>query len=163
MKLAFAAAGALIALSAPSLAQETAAAPAAEGSERVNQLIVYGDDPCPQSTNDQINVCARKPESERYRIPEALRGNPNDPANQAWATKATELQYVGRSGIGSCSPVGAGGMIGCYNDLVRQARAERAGRDEVNWNRLIEEARQERLGRIDAEAAAVEADQAPPR
>ncbi len=163
MKLAFAAAGALLALSAPALAQETAAAPAAEGNERVNQLIVYGDDPCPQSTNDQINVCARKPEGERYRIPEALRGNPNDPANQAWATKATELQYVGRSGIGSCSPVGAGGMIGCYNDLVRQARAERAGRDEVNWNRLIEEARQERLGRIDAEAAAVEADQAPPR
>ena len=163
MKLAFAAAGALIALSAPAFAQETAAAPAAEGNERVNQLIVYGDDPCPQSTNDQINVCARKPEGERYRIPEALRGNPNDPANQAWATKATELQYVGRSGIGSCSPVGASGMIGCYNDLVRQARAERAGRDEVNWNRLIEEARQERLGRIDAEAAAVEADQAPPR
>ncbi|QAY75660.1 hypothetical protein [Sphingosinicella sp. BN140058] len=161
MKLLLAAA-ALTALAAPAAAQ-TQAAPPAAGSERINQLIVYGDDPCPQSSEEQINVCARKPESERYRIPEALRGDPNDPANQAWASKATELQYVGRSGIGSCSTVGPGGMIGCFNDIVRQARAERAGRDEVNWNRLIEEARQERLGRIDAEAAAVEAEQNPPK
>lgn len=161
MKLLLAAA-ALTAFAAPAAAQ-TQAAPPAAGNERINQLIVYGDDPCPQSSEEQINVCARKPESERYRIPEALRGDPNDPANQAWASKATELQYVGRSGIGSCSTVGPGGMIGCFNDIVRQARAERAGRDEVNWNRLIEEARQERLGRIDAEAAAVEAEQNPPK
>jgi hypothetical protein len=37
-----------------------------------------------------------------------------------------------------------------------QAKAEREGRDSVNWNRLIEQARQERLGRIDAEAEAIE-------
>jgi hypothetical protein len=163
MKLALAAAGALIALSAPAFAQADAAPAAAAGNERINQLIIYGDDPCPQSSEEQINVCARKPETERYRIPEALRGNPNDPANQAWATKATELQYVGRSGIGSCSPVGSGGASGCFNNLVRQARAERAGRDEVNWDRLIDQARQERLGRIDADAAAVEAEQAEPK
>jgi hypothetical protein len=141
------------------------AAPAqtAPGQERINQLIVYGDDPCPASTADEITVCARKPEGERYRIPERLRDNPNDPANQAWAARASELQYVGRSGIGSCSPSGAGGMIGCMNQLITQARAERSGRDEVNWEQLIDEARQERLSKIDEQAAAEEEEANAPR
>jgi hypothetical protein len=52
--------------------------------------------------------------------------------------------------------VGPGGGIGCFQQLVRQARAERATSDEVNWTRLVEEARQERLGRIDAESDRVE-------
>jgi hypothetical protein len=139
---------------APALAQAPAAA-AADG--KISQLIVYGDDPCPRGNPDEIVVCARKPESERYRIPRSLRGDPNDPKNQAWSERASELQYVGRSGIGSCTPVGPGGGTGCFNQLVREARAERAGRDEVNWNALIEAARQERLGKIDARAAAEEA------
>ena len=147
---------ALLIGSAPAFAQSDPAA-AGPPEPKINQLVVYGDDPCPPSTNEEITVCARKPDAERYRIPEDLRENPNDPVKQSWATRATEMQYVGRSGIGSCSTTGPGGMTGCYNDLVRQARAERAGRDSVNWNRLIEEARQERLDRIDAEAEAEEA------
>jgi hypothetical protein len=142
---------------APAFAQEAPAAAAGPDDVRVNQLVVYGDDPCPESTNEEITVCARKPDAERFRIPEVLRSDPNDPVNQSWANRATEMQYVGRSGIGSCSTTGPGGMTGCYNDLVRQARGERAGRDSVNWNRLIEEARQERLSRIDSEADAEEA------
>ena len=127
MKLAFAAAGVLIALSAPAFAQETAAAPAAEGNERVNQLIVYGDDPCPQSTNDQINVCARKPEGERYRIPEALRDDTlkDDPASTSWAQHAQSLEYAGRAGIQSCSTVGPGGFTGCWAEMMRAARNDR--------------------------------------
>jgi hypothetical protein len=144
-------------------AQAQNQAPAAEGTERINQLIVYGDDPCPASTSEEITVCARKPEGERYRIPENLRDDPLDRQNETWTARATELQYVGRSGIGSCSPAGPGGMIGCYDKLVREARAERAQRDSVNWNRLIEEARQERLSRIDAEAEAAEAEANAPR
>lgn len=141
-------------LAAPAFAQDEAPAP---DDVRVNQLIIYGDDPCPESAPDEIIVCARMAEEERYRIPEQLRSDPNDPAGQSWTNKAIELSYVGRTGIGSCSPVGPGGIIGCRDELVRQARAERAGSDQVNWNRLIEEARQERLGRIDADAEAVEA------
>ena len=159
MKFAFSAtcltAAVLVIGGSPAAAQTTV-----PGVDRVNQLIVYGDDPCPPSTDNEIIVCARKSESERFRIPEALRGDPNAPGNQAWAVRASELQYVGRGGIGSCSTTGPGGATGCFNDLVRQARAERAGRDSVNWERLIEEARRERLSRIDADAAAVEADQA---
>jgi hypothetical protein len=145
----------------PAGAQEEA--PAAAGTERINQLIVYGDDPCPASTSEEITVCARKPEGERYRIPENLRDDPLDRRNETWTARATELQYVGRSGIGSCSPTGPGGMIGCYDELVRQARAERRQRDSVNWDQLIEEARQERLSRIDAEAEAAEEEANGPR
>jgi hypothetical protein len=47
-------------------------------------------------------------------------------------------------------------MIGCYNDLVRQARAERQGADSINWDALIEKARQERLSKIDQQAKDVE-------
>ena len=115
--------------------------------------------PCPQSSEEEIIVCARRPEIDRYRIPEDLRGNPNDPGNQAWTNRATELQYVGRTGTGSCSPVGPGGMTGCYSDMVRAARNERAGSPVANWEALIEEARRERLSRIDADAAAAEADE----
>src|SRR5688572_1834645 len=55
---------------------------------RVNQLIIYGDDPCPQSTNEEIIVCARLPENDRYRIPPNLRDNSEDPASQSWANRA---------------------------------------------------------------------------
>jgi hypothetical protein len=148
-----AAASAALAFGAPALAQSDV---------KVNQLIVYGKDPCPQSTNDEITVCARRPENDRYRIPEQLR-NVTDPANNSWANKALELQYVGRSGIGSCSPSGPGGATGCMQQLINQARAERAGSPDVDWNALIEQARQERLGRIDAQAEVIEREQSKPR
>jgi hypothetical protein len=67
-------------------APEAAAAAPINRDPRVNQLIVYGEDPCPQSTNDEIIVCARLPEDDRYRIPERLRNDPNAPANQSWAS-----------------------------------------------------------------------------
>ena len=132
-------------------------APAQTGSndDRVRRVIVYGSDPCPRGTGE-IVICGRRPDRDRYRIPENLRSDPNDPTNQAWATRARELQYVGRSGIGSCSPVGPGGSIGCFSDIVRAARAERDSPDAVNWHLLIEEARKERLSKIDADAREIE-------
>lgn len=157
MKLAAAAGAALLAAAAPAAGQAPPAEP------KVSTMIVYGDDACPPSTDDTIVVCARKPEGERYRIPEVLRSDPDDPKNQAWAERATALEYAGRSGIGSCSPVGPGGASGCFNQLVREARADRRTSDEVNWNALIEQARRERLGRIDEQAEAEEAAEGGPR
>ena len=139
---------------APAAAQD-AEVPAAVDA-RVNQLIVYGEDSCPPSTEEEIIVCARLPEVERYRIPEPLRPNPNDPRGRSWGDRAIELSYVGRSGIGSCSPVGPGGFIGCHNQLVNEARAERRGREGIRWGQLIEEARQDRLRRIDRDAEEIE-------
>jgi hypothetical protein len=152
----------------PGVPAPEAAAAAPTGAEpRVNQLIIYGEDPCPPGNNDEIIVCARLPEGDRFRIPPNLRDNPNDPANNSWANRALELSYAGRTGTDSCSTVGGGGFTGCFNQLVRQARAERAGRDEVNWNQLIEAARRERMRRIDnAEVEDLEAErdqQVPPR
>lgn len=147
---------ALAASSGPAFAQQAGASgSAAAGPEdvRINQLIVYGDEECPRSTLDEITVCARKPESDRFRIPENLRESPD---GESWAVRAQSMEYVGASGIDSCSPTGPGGMTGCLLRLINQAKAERANSDEVNWNRMIEEARQERLSRIDAEAESVE-------
>lgn len=136
-----------------------AAAPQQQGPEdvHINQLIIYGQDVCPESTDDTITVCARRPEEDRYRIPENLRTE-GDPESRSWTDRAIELSYVGRTGTDSCSPVGPGGFTGCLSQIINQAKAERANSDSVNWNALIEEKRQERLGRIDAEAEAVEAE-----
>jgi hypothetical protein len=162
MKALLAAAAAAIALvSGPALAQPSSGASTSE--PKVNQLFIYGDDPCPPSSNDLINVCVKLPDGDRFRIPENLRSDPNDPGNQAWAARASELKYVGRSGIGSCSTTGPGGMIGCFSDIVRAARAERNSPDNVNWNLLVAQARQERLSKIDADAKAAEADSQPPQ
>ena len=141
--------------------QAAAAAPAGPDDVRVNQLIVYGTDPCPVSA-DEITVCARRPEADRYRIPEPLRDR-DGPASNSWTNRALELQYVGRTGIQSCSTVGPGGATGCLSQLINQARAERRGADEVDWNAMIEQARQERLSKIDEQSEAIEREQSKPR
>ncbi|WP_417612916.1 hypothetical protein [Parasphingorhabdus sp.] len=128
-----------------------------QAGDRVNQLVIYGDDPCPPSTDNEIVVCARKDENERYRIPETLRGGElGEAKNQAWSERVKSYEYVGKSGTSSCSPTGAGGFTGCTQELLRQAYAEKGIDDTVNWGQLIEEERQKRLSRIDAEADAVE-------
>ena len=124
---------------------------------QVNQIYIFGEDTCPPSSDpNTINVCARLPNSDRFRIPENLRGNPDAPENQSWTNRAIELSYVGRTGIGSCTPVGPGGWTGCNQQLINQAVAERRGRPEVNWARLIEEARQQRLAGINRASSEAE-------
>ena len=120
--IAIALAGAGLAFAAP--AQQPQAQ--AEGQRRVSQLIVYGDDPCPASSADVIVVCARRGEDDRYRIPEPLRGNSEVSDNRSWAANARALEYVGRTGIQSCSTVGPGGFTGCWAEMMRQSREERA-------------------------------------
>ena len=104
---------------------QPAGAQADNGGRRVSQLIVYGNDPCPPSTADEIVVCARRSEDDRYRIPEPLRGNSQVSDNQSWAANARALEYVGRTGIQSCSTVGPGGFTGCWAEMMRQSREER--------------------------------------
>ena len=107
--------GALALPAAPALAQNT----------KVSKIIVYGTDPCPRSTDDEIVVCARKPEAERFRIPEALRQGGSVQSRQAWAAPAKQFETVGRTGVNSCSPVGPGGFTGCTEQLINQAFNER--------------------------------------
>ena len=100
-------------------------APALAQSTKVSEIIVYGTDPCPRSTDDEIVVCARKPESERYRIPERLRQGGALQSRQAWAARAKQFEIVGRTGVNSCSAVGPGGFTGCTEQLINQAFTER--------------------------------------
>ena len=104
------------ALPAPALAQQ---------QSRVNEIIVYGTDPCPRSTDDEVVVCARKPESERYRIPERLRSGGSLQSRQSWAKNAKSFETVGATGVNSCSAVGPGGHTGCLQQIINQARQER--------------------------------------
>ena len=99
-------------------------APAAAQEDRINEIIVYGTDPCPRSTDDEVVVCARKPESERYRIPERLRSGGSLQSRQAWARNAKSFETVGATGINSCSAVGPGGHTGCLQQIINQARDE---------------------------------------
>lgn len=105
------------------------AVPSAPAEAQRSELVlaVYGEDPCPTSNGQEIVVCYRLPEDERYRIPEALRESRDLAASDSWRNRAQALEYVGRTGTMSCSPVGPGGASGCMNELFNAARAERGG------------------------------------
>jgi hypothetical protein len=149
MSVAFALA-ALLAAPLPAAAQGAA-------SEKVNQLIVYGDDPCPASSDGSITVCARKDESERFRIPAPLRDNPNASVNQGWTQRVKAYETVGAFGVNSCSPVGAGGASGCMSQLINSAYAEKKQTSDVQFGKLIEAERAKRMQTIDADTAAEQA------
>lgn len=119
-----AAAGGVAAVPAPAIAQAN--------NGNVAEIIVYGDDPCPRSTDDQVVVCARRPEAERYRIPERLRQSGTRQQTQAWAKNARAIESVGASGINSCSPVGPAGYTGCLQQVIREAREQRKQANEDN-------------------------------
>ena len=147
--LVFAGAAAAILAAVPATAQD-------EAGDRVNTVIVYGEDACPQSSDGEIVVCARMEENERYRIPQALRQS-SDPANEPWASKVRAYETVGNFGALSCSPVGAGGELGCTAKMIEAAYQERASGSDVRAGELIAAARAERLETLDAEAAETQA------
>ena len=99
--------------------------PAAAQNGRISEIIVYGTDPCPRSTDDEVVVCARKPESERFRIPERYRQSGPRQTREAWANKAIAFETYSKNGINSCSPVGPSGLTGCTQQLINQAFKER--------------------------------------
>ena len=118
--LTLAALTAASALAFPAVAQEQ------PPRERIARIVVYGNDPCPNiEGSDDIVICARRPETERYRIPPELRADDNDPESMSWAERAQSLEFVGRTGIQSCSTVGPGGFTGCWAEMKRAARNDR--------------------------------------
>lgn len=83
-------------------------------------VVIFGDDTCPGGM-----ICVRAPESERYRIPEGLRGDRGAALAERWGDRAKSIEYAGASGVSSCSPVGSGGASGCFSQMMR-------ARDEDN-------------------------------
>ncbi len=135
----------------PAVAQE-------EAGEKVNMIIVYGDEICPVTKGDEIVVCARKPEAERFRIPAPFRGgDPNSTVNTAWSERARSFETVGQTGINSCSPVGINGASGCMAKLIHDAYAERKQPSDVHFGKAIETERAKRAATIDASTAAEQA------
>ena len=110
-----------LALFAAMLPAPCAAPALAQRSERV--LTIFGKDPCPTSNGEEIVVCRRMPEGERYRIPEELRRTDSN-GRETWGDRAATLEYVGKSGINSCSTSGSGGASGCFRELARKACSE---------------------------------------
>ena len=123
---------------------------------KINTVILFGEDQCPESTDDQINVCAILVEADRYRIPPSLRSDPNDIRNESWTNRVIGYQYVGREGTMSCSASGAGGFTGCGLKEIDQAYAEKSKDPGLAFGLMIAEERRKRLAGIDAEAAEVE-------
>lgn len=140
-------------LAALALAIPGAALAQDEAGDKVNMVIVYGDDECPAPEGGEITVCARKAENERYRIPENLRIS-DSPQNTAWSQRVESYEFLGAFGALSCDPAGAGGFTGCTQQLISAAYADKAEASNVRFSQLIEAARAERLSTIDVDAAA---------
>jgi hypothetical protein len=108
------------------------AAPAGSGTappgSSVISIVVYGDDPCPKGKDDEIVVCARQPESERYRIPKAFRGKKQAAPASSWSSKVRSADDASRTSAGlpnTCSAVGSGGQTGCFQQFQWQAMQQR--------------------------------------
>ena len=106
-----------------------APAPAAEPVRHIN-ITVYGEDRCPEpESEDEVVVCARQPEEERYRVPPALRERADRPAETSWAARNEVLEEDARTmRPNSCSVVGTGGQSGCQAAFIRQWFNERRSR-----------------------------------
>ena len=120
MKLVLTSAAAAIAFGAGFAALPGAAV--AQQSDNPGEITVFGTDPCPRATDDQVVICRRLPESMRYRMPEAYRPSGTKQQRESWANKVKNLSTAGATGIGSCSAVGPGGSSGCLIKEIEQAR-----------------------------------------
>jgi hypothetical protein len=80
-------------------------------------------------SEDEVVVCARQPEEERYRVPPPLRERRDRPAETSWAARNEVLEEDARTmRPDSCSVVGSGGQGGCQGAFIRQWYNERRGR-----------------------------------
>jgi hypothetical protein len=89
-------------------------------------LVLYGNDKCPtDNSGNEIVVCQRRPEAERYRIPPQFRQETEIPANrESWSARAADAMTVGATGTNSCSSVGASGASGCLARDITKAKKE---------------------------------------
>ena len=84
-------------------------------------VAVYGNDACPKAGENEIVVCARHPESDRYRVPAPLRQDVKTAADTAWSVKVEGMEDDARYLIpGSCTVVGPSGSTGCTQQMLRE-------------------------------------------
>lgn len=110
---------------------ETAEPAVPSQPEKWSFLTMIGEEACPEteieSSDDEIIVCAKVSESDRYRIPKKLRdtGIETDSA-QSWTSVVETLDESARAARpDSCSVVGSNGFTGCLAAALRQWFGER--------------------------------------
>jgi hypothetical protein len=112
------------------------ALPPVDNDAKTISVVVYGSDPCPPGKNDEIVVCAREPESERYRIPKRFRGKKAEAApGNSWANKTRSTEDASRMAAGlpdTCSTVGSGGQTGCFHQFQVQSMQERRQQQQAD-------------------------------
>lgn len=125
----------LLAAAAPAAGQSRYStlkpAPTDTSLPRQKLVTVYGTDPCPKQTDpDEIIVCSRRPDEDRYRIPQTVRTDIK-PDGAFEGTNRSQLlgdaSGGAGGGIGSCSTTGPGGGTGCnqaFQNQYRRARKE---------------------------------------
>jgi hypothetical protein len=117
-------------IAAPALWATPAAAQQAAGV-----LLIYGNDKCPTNKDgEEIVVCHRLDEAERFRIPRDLRDAEVKPQRESWAVRQQDALTTGATGTGSCSAVGANGSTGCFVKQATAARQERRKEKEAAEN-----------------------------
>jgi hypothetical protein len=88
--------------------------------ERVASAVVYGSDPCPKGQGDEVVVCARRPERERYRIPKELRHENEPLSERSWGARTAALDEAARETMpNGCSVIGTYGQTGCFAKMIR--------------------------------------------
>lgn len=102
--------------------------------ERESTLVVYGDDACPQPAHEnEAIVCARRPESERYRVPRRIRERQQ--TDTSWGSRVEGIEEASAPmRPNSCSVVGSFGQSGCTQAMIRQWYAERRARRAEDAN-----------------------------
>ncbi len=145
----------LMALAAlPAMALATSAAAQDKGGDRINMVIAYSEDECPEAADqNEIVVCEILVEADRYRIPSNLRTS-DSPQNVSPVRSVEKIRYVGAFGTMSCSPAGAGGFTGCTQQFIDAAYKDRSEGENIRFAQLIDEERQARMSTIDDDAAA---------
>ncbi len=108
----------------------------AQSSSQNSVLIIYGKDKCPTNSNgEEIVVCKRLDEAERFRIPSNLRDQGGPPQQtESWAVRSQDAVTAGTVGTGSCTSVGANGSTGCFVKRATAARAETRARRKAEQN-----------------------------
>lgn len=109
------------------LAQTTSSGTIVNDSvRRIRSVVIYGDDNCPKATNpDEVVVCSRRPEVERFRLPPSVRDQAlKNRKNRSWASRARDLEQSNNP-IGSCTAVGPSGGSGCLQQSIRDSAEER--------------------------------------
>jgi hypothetical protein len=121
-------AGLVLAAIAIPVAAHAQIGPVENSPPKTRSVIVYGDDPCPKGDSDEIVVCARQPENDRYRIPKQFRGKKSGPVARSWSSNVRSDDDASRMAAGvpnTCSAVGSGGQSGCFLQFQQQAAEAR--------------------------------------